>query len=168
MKELKVNQISDLLAFSYNTQENLERSDVGALVGSIGTNGELAYLARGTAIEVVKTNDGSRRSACNLAAARDNMKIVCIKELLVGDSRKLLLGLEVFGWKRGGLLCVFDISLSKVIRAIWLPQAVTAISAVEDIQEFESNLSVLRYSLFLLISPLTNLQSMAVACIPCR
>lgn len=144
MKELKVHQTSDLLAFSYNTQENLERSDVGTLVGCIGANGELAYLARGKSIEVVKTFDGNRRSACNLGAIRDNVNINCITEFFVGDSKKLLLGLEVFGWKRSGMLCVYDFSLSRIIRAIWLPQAVNAITTIKDLTEFESNLSFFR------------------------
>ena len=144
MKELKVHQTSDLLAFSYNTQENLERSESGTLVGRVGTNGELAYLARGKAIEIVRMNDGSRRSACNLGSIRDNIVINCINEFVVGDSKKLLLGLEVIGWKRNGVICVYDISLSKVIRAIWLPQAVTALTIIENITEFETNLNALR------------------------
>ena len=53
MKELKVHHTSDLQSFSYNSQENLERSSAGTLpVGRISYRGDLAYLARGTALEV--------------------------------------------------------------------------------------------------------------------
>ena len=144
MKELKVHQTSDLVTFSYYAQENLERSDAGALVGSVGSNGELAYLAHGAALEVVKIADGSRRSACNLGAIRENIVIRCIAEFVVGYSRKLLLGLEVAERTRRGLLCVYDLSMSKVIRAIWMPEAVTVITVIEDITEIDSDLATLR------------------------
>ena len=144
MRELKVHQTSGLLAFPYNTQENLERSDAGPLVGSVSSTGELAYLARGKAIEVVKISDGSRRSACNLGCIRENVIIKCINEFAISDSRKLLLGLEVVGWKNRGLLCVYDISMSKVVRSIWLPEAVTTITTIEDVTEFDSKLTTLR------------------------
>ena len=144
MRELKVHQTSDLLPFSYNTQENLERSDAGTFVGSIGSSGELAYLARGGAIEVVKIIDGSRRSACNLGTTRSNIAVRCVNEFVLGDSRKLLLGLEVFGWKKHGLICVYDISVSKVVRAIWIPQAVTVMTVIDNVAEFDSDLASLR------------------------
>ncbi|XP_065060865.1 protein ELYS-like isoform X2 [Rhopilema esculentum] len=141
MRKLGVNRTSDLQPFPYNTQENLERSDTGSLVGSISCDGDLAYLARGTCLEIVNTCDGSRRSACNLGAVRDNIKINCLVEYFMENSRKLLLGLEVIGWKRNGLLCVFDLALAKVVRAIWLPQAVTAITAIGNVTDMDSKIS---------------------------
>ena len=144
MRKLGVNRTSDLQPFPYNTQENLERSDTGSLVGRISCDGDLAYLARGTCLEIVNTSDGSRRSACNLGAVRDNIRINCLDEYFMENSRKLLLGLEVIGWKRNGLLCVFDLALAKVVRAIWLPQAVTAITAIGNVTDMDTNISNLR------------------------
>ncbi len=138
MKELKVHSTSALLPFSYNSQENLERSDTGLLpVGKIFPNhADLALMAKGTAIEVIHTCNGARRSACNLASVKDNIKIQCMNEFLMWDSRKLLLGLDVVGWKRNGLICVYDLAISKVVRAIFVPEPVTFIQPLD--LEFDS------------------------------
>eukprot|EP00794_Sanderia_malayensis_P014974 gene14974-16517_t len=134
MKELKVHYTSELLPFSYNSQENLERSESGQLpVGQILTNhAGLAVIARGTSLEVIHTLSGTRRSACNLGLAKENVKVQCMSEFFVDHKRMLLLGLDVSaGWKRSGLLCVYDLGLSKVTRAISIPEPVTCMHPME-------------------------------------
>ena len=95
-------------------------------------------------LKIVSASDGSRRSACNLGAVRDNVKINCIQEFIFGESRKLLLGVEVTGWKRNGLLCVYDMAMAKVIHAMWVPQAVTVISLIQGAAEMDSVIAGLR------------------------
>ena len=101
-------------------------------------------MARGTAFEVINTCDGSRRSACNLGLARENVKIRCLTDYMFGDTRKILLGLEVVAWRRNGVLCVYDLTLSKVTRAIWIPEPVTYIGLIDIEAENETVLTKLR------------------------
>ena len=48
------------------------------------------------------------------------------------------------GWKRNGLLCLYDMAVAKVVRAIWVPQAVTVISLIQGAAEMDSVISGLR------------------------
>ncbi len=146
MKELKVHYTSDLVPFSYNSQENLERSEAEVLpVGKIlSSHADLAFMARGTSLEVIYTSNGTRRSACNLGNGKDNVKIQCVCEFFVEDNRKLLIGLDVVGRKRNGILCVYDLAVSRVTRAIFVPEPVTFIHVLLVESESQSVLAKLR------------------------
>lgn len=72
----------------------------------------------------MSTSNGTRIAAWHFGTAMkdEGTSITCVSEYHYGTGTKLLVGLET--GTGTGMLCVFDVKTSKVVKAIDLPQRV--------------------------------------------
>ena len=147
MKELRPNHTSELVPFSRDSQENLERVNCHSTAeqllsfGKICGRGKWAYIARGPSLELVNVNDGLRRAAWNFDMHFKDARITCICECTVQRTTRLLVGLQHEGPGVQGALCIFDTALSRVIKSVYVPEVVTSIEVVKNSPEMKGALS---------------------------
>ncbi|XP_075300284.1 protein ELYS-like [Opisthocomus hoazin] len=92
-----------------------------------GRNG-LAWLARGPHLEVVNSVTGERLSAYRFRGAKKQPPTVrAVKEFSWQKRTGLLVGLEE---AEGSVLCLYDLGISRVVKAVVLPGKVTAIEPI--------------------------------------
>ncbi|XP_059947310.1 protein ELYS isoform X3 [Mesoplodon densirostris] len=92
-----------------------------------GKNG-LACLACGPQLEVVNSLTGERLSAYRFSGVNEQPPIVlAVKEFSWLKRTGLLIGLEE---AEGSVLCLYDLGLSRVVKAVVLPGRVTAIEPI--------------------------------------
>ncbi|XP_029084575.1 protein ELYS isoform X3 [Monodon monoceros] len=92
-----------------------------------GKNG-LACLACGPQLEVVNSLTGERLSAYRFSGVNEEPPIVlAVKEFSWQKRTGLLIGLEE---AEGSVLCLYDLGLSRVVKAVVLPGRVTAIEPI--------------------------------------
>ncbi|KAB0403822.1 hypothetical protein E2I00_001274 [Balaenoptera physalus] len=92
-----------------------------------GKNG-LACLACGPQLEVVNSLTGERLSAYRFSGVNEQPPIVlAVKEFSWQKRTGLLIGLEE---AEGSVLCLYDLGLSRVVKAVVLPGRVTAIEPI--------------------------------------
>ncbi|XP_063184961.1 protein ELYS-like, partial [Chroicocephalus ridibundus] len=134
MQELTAEVTSSLLQFPEVTLQALGE-DEGTL-GSVlcgrfsgGRNG-LAWLARGPHLEVVNCVTGERLSAYRFSGVNEQPPTVrVVKEFSWEKRTGLLVGLED---AEGSVLCLYDLGLSRVVKAVVLPGRVTAIEPIAN------------------------------------
>ncbi|XP_032239652.1 protein ELYS isoform X2 [Nematostella vectensis] len=135
------NESSPLMPYSSATIENLERPDVAddsssLISGTVFASGRFAWLARGSSLEVISTRDGSRKAACRFGSHsghnNEDMVISSVTECHLEDGIRLAVGLKDLSGRSGspGMVCVFNPWVSRVVRAIEIPYAVTAVECV--------------------------------------
>lgn len=120
------------------TVECLERPDVpddteSYISGGVLRGGKLAWLARGATLEVINTTNGSRQASWRFGCSSQQQRSVCISsvaELHMEDGAKLLVGLKKLSSGSGGIVCIFDPFVSRVIKAIEIPYPVTVVEGV--------------------------------------
>ena len=90
-------------------------------------DGRYGWLVRGSSLEVVNLSSANRVAAwCFGAVLKDHrMTVTCVAEYFYSNSLKLLVGLKTPAEK--GMLCVFDVKRSKVIKAIDVPYKVSEV-----------------------------------------
>ncbi|KAJ7394682.1 Protein ELYS [Desmophyllum pertusum] len=126
------------LNYSSVTIECLERPDVlddteSYISGGVLRGGKLAWLVRGATLEVVNTITGSRQASFRFGWRPHQQRSVCISsvsELHFEDGPKLLVGLKDVSGGGGGIVCIFDPFVSRVIKAIEFPYPVTVVEGV--------------------------------------
>ncbi|XP_012499795.1 PREDICTED: protein ELYS [Propithecus coquereli] len=92
-----------------------------------GKNG-LACLACGPQLEVVNSVTGERLSAYRFSGVNDQPPIIlAVKEFSWQKRTGLLIGLEE---AEGSVLCLYDLGISRVVKAVVLPGRVTAIEPI--------------------------------------
>ncbi|XP_024594815.1 protein ELYS isoform X3 [Neophocaena asiaeorientalis asiaeorientalis] len=92
-----------------------------------GKNG-LACLACGPQLEVVNSLTGERLSAYRFSGVNEQPPIVlAVKEFSWQKRTGLLIGLEE---AEGSVLCLYDLGLSRVVKAVVLPGRVTAVEPI--------------------------------------
>ncbi|XP_074435449.1 protein ELYS-like [Larus michahellis] len=134
MRDLTAEVTSSLLQFPEVTLQALGE-DEGTL-GSVlcgkfsgGRNG-LAWLARGPHLEVVNCVTGERLSAYRFSGVNEQPPTVrVVKEFSWEKRTGLLVGLED---AEGSVLCLYDLGLSRVVKAVVLPGRVTAIEPIAN------------------------------------
>ncbi|XP_054051729.1 protein ELYS-like [Rissa tridactyla] len=134
MQDLTAEVTSSLLQFPEVTLQALGE-DEGTL-GSVlcgrfseGRNG-LAWLARGPHLEVVNSVTGERLSAYRFSGVNEQPPTVrVVKEFSWEKRTGLLVGLED---AEGSVLCLYDLGLSRVVKAVVLPGRVTAIEPIAN------------------------------------
>ncbi|XP_063184957.1 protein ELYS-like [Chroicocephalus ridibundus] len=134
MQDLTAEVTSSLLQFPEVTLQALGE-DEGTL-GSVlcgrfsgGRNG-LAWLARGPHLEVVNCVTGERLSAYRFSGVNEQPPTVrVVKEFSWEKRTGLLVGLED---AEGSVLCLYDLGLSRVVKAVVLPGRVTAIEPIAN------------------------------------
>ncbi|XP_033874236.3 protein ELYS-like [Acipenser ruthenus] len=129
MCDLTAQVISSLLQFPEVTVEALGEDEIkldSVLHGKFATgkNG-LAWLACGPQLEVVSSATGERLSAYRFSSVGENPpNILAAKEFCWLKRTGLLVGLEE---TEGSMLCLYDLGISRVVKAVVLPGRVTAI-----------------------------------------
>ena len=137
-RAFSANSITPLRYYSSVTIECLERPDPqddteSFISGSVLRGGKLAWLVRGATLEVVDTKTGSRQASWRFGSSLKQQRPVCISsvsELRTDDGVKLLVGLKDLTGAGGGIVCIFDPFVSRVIKAIEVPYPVTVVESV--------------------------------------
>lgn len=94
----------------------------------IPTDTQYAWLSWGPNFEVIRTTNGAKVAAWTFGAVLHHSKtrVTCVTELPCNDGSgrisQFVVGLECE--LVGGMICVFDIRGSKVLRAIQMPSKV--------------------------------------------
>ncbi|KAB0377263.1 hypothetical protein FD755_011707 [Muntiacus reevesi] len=132
MRDLTAQVTSGLLQFPEVTIQALGEDEItleSVLRGKFaaGKNG-LACLACGPQLEVVNSLTGERLSAYRFSGVNEQPPIVlAVKEFSWQKRTGLLIGLEE---AEGSVLCLYDLGLSRVVKAVVLPGRVTAIEPI--------------------------------------
>ncbi|XP_066237651.1 protein ELYS isoform X1 [Saccopteryx leptura] len=132
MQDLTAQVTSGLLQFPEVTIEALGEDEItleSVLRGKFaaGKNG-LACLTCGPQLEVVNSLTGERLSAYRFSGVNDEPPIVlAVKEFSWQKRTGLLIGLED---AEGSILCLYDLGISRVVKAVVLPGRVTAIEPI--------------------------------------
>ncbi|ELW49539.1 Protein ELYS [Tupaia chinensis] len=132
MRDLTAQVTSGLLQFPEVTIQALGEDEItleSVLRGRFasGKNG-LACLACGPQLEVVNSVTGERLSAYRFSGVNEQTPIVlAVKEFSWQKRTGLLIGLEE---SEGSVLCLYDLGISRVVKAVVLPGRVTAIEPI--------------------------------------
>ncbi|XP_063092842.1 protein ELYS isoform X2 [Cavia porcellus] len=132
MRDLIAQVTSELLRFPQVTIQALGEDEItleSVLRGKFaaGKNG-LACLACGPQLEVVNSVTGKRLSAYRFSGLNEHPPIVlAVKEFSWQKRTGLLIGLEE---AEGSVLCLYDLGISRVVKAVILPGRVTAIEPI--------------------------------------
>ncbi|XP_014383741.1 PREDICTED: protein ELYS [Myotis brandtii] len=132
MQDLTAQVTSGLLQFPEVTIEALGEDEItleSVLRGKFaaGKNG-LAYLTCGPQLEVVHSLTGERLSAYRFSGLSDESPIIlAVKEFSWQKRSGLLIGLED---AEGSVLCLYDLGISRVVKAVVLPGRVIAIEPI--------------------------------------
>ncbi|KAL8185787.1 UNVERIFIED_CONTAM: Protein ELYS, partial [Gekko kuhli] len=132
MRDLTAHVTSSLLQFPEVTIQALGEDEItldsvlnGTFTG--GRNG-LACLVCGPQLEVVNTVTGERLSAYRFSGVNEQPPtILAVKEFSWQKRTGLLIGLEE---TEGSVLCLYDLGISRVVKAVVLPGRVTAIEPI--------------------------------------
>ncbi|KAM6219404.1 protein ELYS [Rhynchocyon petersi] len=132
MRDLTAQVTSGLLHFPEVTIQALGEDEItleSVLRGKFasGKSG-LAYLACGPQLEVVNSVTGARLSAYRFNGVSDQPPVVLtVREFSWQKKTGLLIGLEE---AEGSVLCLYDLGVSRVVKAIILPGRVTGIEPI--------------------------------------
>ncbi|XP_055002862.1 protein ELYS isoform X2 [Sorex araneus] len=132
MRDLTAQVTSGLLQFPEVTIQALGEDEVtleSVLRGKFATgkNG-IACLACGPQLEVVNSLTGQRLSAYRFNGVNEQPPIIlAVKEFFWQKRAGLLIGLEDI---EGSILCLYDLGISRVVKAVVLPGRVTAIEPI--------------------------------------
>ncbi|KAG8511828.1 Protein ELYS [Galemys pyrenaicus] len=132
MRNLTAQVTSGLLQFPEVTIQALGEDEItleSVLRGKFaaGKNG-LACLACGPQLEVVNSVTGERLSAYRFSGVSEQPPVVlAVKEFSWQKRTGLLIGLEE---AEGSVLCLYDLGISRVVKAVVLPGRVTAIEPI--------------------------------------
>ena len=88
------------------------------------TDGTLCWIVKGAHLEVVDVQSKDRVAAWRFGKVLkdEHTSVTCVKEYEQGKSCKLLVG--VCNASTSGMLCLFDVATSRVVKAIEIPQQV--------------------------------------------
>ncbi|KAM6207601.1 protein ELYS [Sarcoramphus papa] len=134
MRDLTAQVTSSLLQFPEVTIQALGEDEItldSGLCGKFsgGRNG-LAWLACGPQLEVVSSVTGERLSAYRFSGVNEQPPTVrVVKEFSWQKRTGLLVGLEE---AEGSVLCLYDLGISRVVKAVVLPGRVTAIEPITN------------------------------------
>uniref|UniRef100_A0A8D2B650 AT-hook containing transcription factor 1 n=1 Tax=Sciurus vulgaris TaxID=55149 RepID=A0A8D2B650_SCIVU len=132
MRDLTAQVTSGLLQFPEVTIQALREDEItleSVLHGrfAAGKNG-LACLACGPQLEVVNSITGERLSAYRFTGVNQQPPVVlAVKDFSWQKRSGLLIGLEE---AEGSVLCLYDLGVSRVVKAVVLPGRVTAIEPI--------------------------------------
>ncbi|XP_069811346.1 protein ELYS [Dendropsophus ebraccatus] len=129
MQNLAAQVTSSLLPFPETTIEALQEDEINleSVLRAKFTTGRagLAWLACGPQLEVTNSVTGERLSAyCFSTVTERPPTVVAVKEFSWQKKTGLLVGLVE---TEGSILCLYDVGISKVVKAVVLPGSVTAV-----------------------------------------
>ncbi|NWU99249.1 ELYS protein, partial [Upupa epops] len=134
MRDLTAQVTSSLLQFPEVTIQALGEDEItldSVLSGKFsGGRSGLAWLACGPQLEVVSSVTGERLSAYHFSGVNEQPPTVrVVKEFSWQKRTGLLVGLEE---AEGSVLCLYDLGISRVVKAVVLPGRVTAIEPITN------------------------------------
>ncbi|XP_027754965.1 protein ELYS-like [Empidonax traillii] len=134
MRDLTAQVTSSLLQFPEVTVEALKEAETtldSVLCGKFsGGRSGLAWLACGPQLEVVNSVTGERLSAYRFSGVNEQPPTVrAVKEFSWQKRTGLLVGLEE---AKGSVLCLYDLGISRVVKAVVLPGRATAIEPISN------------------------------------
>ncbi|XP_069118568.1 protein ELYS-like isoform X2 [Argopecten irradians] len=129
----KPDTVSPLLPYQSGTIANIEAGLVirGAPVcAGVSKDGGMSWVTRGPVVEVVSTKTRNCLASWTFGVKLKDThtSIACVAPYKCNNSCKLLIGVN--NSSSNGMLCVLDVSLSKVVKAIEIPHKVTYIEPV--------------------------------------
>ncbi|XP_037546575.1 protein ELYS [Nematolebias whitei] len=129
MHNLTAQATSSLLPFSGVTLDALGEDEISldvVLQGRFALGcSELAWLACGPHLEIVHAVTGIRLSAyCFSSGGEHPPRVLAARDFSWLKRSGLLVGLEE---PEGSVLCLYDLGLSKVVKAVFIPGRITAI-----------------------------------------
>ncbi|XP_060099852.1 protein ELYS [Heteronotia binoei] len=132
MRDLTAHVTSSLLQFPEVTIQALGEDEItldSVLNGTFtGGRSGLACLVCGPQLEVVNAATGERLSAYRFSGVNEQPPtILAVKEFSWQKRTGLLIGLEE---TEGSVLCLYDLGISRVVKAVVLPGRVTAIEPI--------------------------------------
>ncbi|NWY14002.1 ELYS protein, partial [Aphelocoma coerulescens] len=134
MRDLTAQVTSSLLQFPEVTVQALGEDETtldSVLCGKFsGGRSGLAWLACGPQLEVVNSVTGERLSAYRFSGVNEQPPAVRVVTEFSWQKRTgLLVGLEE---AEGSVLCLYDLGISRVVKAVVLPGRVTAIEPISS------------------------------------
>ncbi|XP_065536193.1 protein ELYS-like [Lathamus discolor] len=134
MRDLRARATSSLLQFPEVTIQALGEDEISldsVLCGKFsGGRNVLAWLVCGPQLEVVNSVTGERLSAYRFGGVNEQPPTVrVVKEFSWQKRTGLLVGLEE---AEGSVLCLYDLAISRVVKAVVLPGRVTAIEPITN------------------------------------
>ncbi|XP_041418029.1 protein ELYS isoform X2 [Xenopus laevis] len=132
MQNLEAQVTGSLVAFPDVTQKALKEDEINldsVLRGKFSTGRtSLAWLACGPQLEITNSVTGERISAYHFSGLTERPPVVvAVKEFTWQKKTGLLVGLVE---AEGSVLCLYDIGISKVVKAVVLPGSVTAVEPI--------------------------------------
>ncbi|XP_060062460.1 protein ELYS-like [Ylistrum balloti] len=132
----KPHTVSSLLPYQHGTITNINAGSVirGAPVcAGVSKDGGLSWITHGPVVEVVNTKTRNCLASWTFGAVLkdSHTSIASVAEYKCNQDLKLLLGVN--NSSDNGMLCVFDVSLSKVVKAIEIPHKVTFVEPVTSV-----------------------------------
>uniref|UniRef100_A0A8D2J3V6 AT-hook containing transcription factor 1 n=1 Tax=Varanus komodoensis TaxID=61221 RepID=A0A8D2J3V6_VARKO len=132
MRDLTAHVTSSLLQFPEVTVQALGEDEITidcVLHGKFtGGRSGLAYLACGPQLEIVNPATGERLSAYRFSGVTEQPPtVLAVKEFSWQKRTGVLIGLEE---TEGSVLCLYDLGISRVVKAVVLPGRVSAIEPI--------------------------------------
>ncbi|XP_033763311.1 protein ELYS-like isoform X2 [Pecten maximus] len=129
----KPHTVSPLLPYQHGTITNINAGSViqGAPVcAGVSKDGGLSWITHGPVVEVVNTKTRNCLASWTFGAILKDThtSIASVAPYKCNQDFKLLIGVN--NSSDNGMLCVFDVGLSKVVKAIEIPHKVTCIEPV--------------------------------------
>uniref|UniRef100_A0A8D2J426 AT-hook containing transcription factor 1 n=1 Tax=Varanus komodoensis TaxID=61221 RepID=A0A8D2J426_VARKO len=131
MRDLTAHVTSSLLQFPEVTVQALGEDEITidcVLHGKFTGRSGLAYLACGPQLEIVNPATGERLSAYRFSGVTEQPPtVLAVKEFSWQKRTGVLIGLEE---TEGSVLCLYDLGISRVVKAVVLPGRVSAIEPI--------------------------------------
>ncbi|XP_068089501.1 protein ELYS-like [Hyperolius riggenbachi] len=132
MQNMSAYVTSNLLRFPDATVKALQKDEIelDSVPRASFTTGKtgLAWLACGPQLEVINSLTGERLSAyCFSSATEQQPTVVAVREFSWQKKTGLLVALVE---AEGSVLCLYDIGISRVVKAVVLPGSVTAVEPI--------------------------------------
>ena len=159
MKELSPHYVSSIQLLSNNAIECLELPDIAdearcGLSGRViadGSHTKWCWIARGSALEVARLEDGGRQASYKFmwspSSRSSDAYISCVSEFAREQGDMLLIGLRYTN-SSSGMVCLFDPAVSQVVKAVRVPYAVTALDTLSAIGGSKAPLRLFKYVWF--------------------
>ncbi|CAI9536839.1 unnamed protein product, partial [Staurois parvus] len=132
MQNLSAQVTSEFLQFPDATVKALQEDDIqlDSVLRAKFTTGKagLAWLACGPQLEVINALTGERLSAYHFSGVTERPPtVVTVKEFSWQKRTGLLVGLVE---AESSVLCLYDVSISRVVKAVVLPGSVTSVEPI--------------------------------------
>ncbi|XP_064642421.1 protein ELYS-like isoform X2 [Lineus longissimus] len=131
MKELLPHVTTPVTTFQPASLDALEKAhgDGKVSLGSFSKDGSFSWITRGASLEVVNSSTSERIAAWSFGSVIKDTKttIMCVVEYEYDGVPHLLVGLDT---SNNGMICIFDIKTSKIVKAIEIPEKVTCVEPV--------------------------------------